>query len=129
MQILQLRLIYFLKTRKSLFYNKKFYFKSTQKITPNFGLKYQRKLCLLLTKKLLNKSLHLEIEICYKIFKNIVRDVMFEAYPGCPPASILLARVTSSDQTSYYHFLAPITPQRTRPEWTPTRMAKFISVE
>lgn len=43
-------------------------------------------------------------------------------HPGTPPASIWLARVTSCDQTSYCHFWSPITPHRTFPECTPTRM-------
>lgn len=33
-----------------------------------------------------------------------------------------LAKVTSCDHTSYCHFCRPITPQRTFPECTPTRM-------
>lgn len=44
------------------------------------------------------------------------------AYPGTPPASMWLASVTSCDHTSYCHFRRPITPHRTFPEWTPTRM-------
>lgn len=43
-------------------------------------------------------------------------------YPGTPPASMWLAKVTSWDHTSYCHFCRPITPQRTFPECTPTRM-------
>lgn len=43
-------------------------------------------------------------------------------YPGTPPASMWLASVTSCDQTSYCHFWSPITPHRTFPEWTPTRI-------
>ena len=36
-------------------------------------------------------------------------------YPGSPPASILLASVTSLDQTSNCHLRNPRTPQWTRP--------------
>lgn len=43
-------------------------------------------------------------------------------HPGTPPASIWLANVTSCDHTSYCHFWSPITPHRTFPECTPTRM-------
>ena len=49
-------------------------------------------------------------------------------YPGIPPASILFARVTSLDQTSYCHFLSPRTPQSTRPECKPTLMFSSTSV-
>lgn len=45
-----------------------------------------------------------------------------QSYPGSPPASMWLARVTSCDHTSYCHFCSPITPQRTLPECTPTRI-------
>jgi len=44
------------------------------------------------------------------------------SYPGTPPASMWLASVTSCDHTSYCHLRRPITPHRTFPEWTPTRM-------
>lgn len=40
-------------------------------------------------------------------------------YPGKPPDSMWLARVTSFDQTSNCHFCSPITPQRTEPECIP----------
>ena len=54
--------------------------------------------------------------------------VVLRSYPGSPPASILLASVTSFDQTSYCHFRRPRTPQRTRPVWMPTRMFSWTSV-
>lgn len=49
-------------------------------------------------------------------------------HPGTPPASIMLARVTSLDQTSNCHFLRPSTPQCTRPVWIPTRMFTSVPV-
>lgn len=48
--------------------------------------------------------------------------------PGSPPASIMLASVTSLDQTSYCHFRSPRTPHSTRPVCKPTRMFRFTSV-
>lgn len=57
-----------------------------------------------------------------KILKWGKTKVICWSYPGTPPASMWLARVTSCDQTSYCHFWRPITPQRTFPECTPTRM-------
>lgn len=49
-------------------------------------------------------------------------EVLVISYPGTPPASMWLANVTSCDHTSYCHFRRPMTPHRTFPEWTPTRM-------
>lgn len=49
-------------------------------------------------------------------------------HPGSPPASMLLAKVTSLDQTSYCHLRNPKTPHNTRPEWIPTRMFSCTSV-
>lgn len=51
-----------------------------------------------------------------------------ETDPGSPPASIMFARVTSLDQTSYCHFLNPRTPHSTRPVCNPTRMFRSTSV-
>ena len=48
-------------------------------------------------------------------------------YPGTPPASVLLAMVTSSLQTSYCHLVSPSTPDSTRPVLIPTLMFKLIS--
>ena len=66
-------------------------------------------------------------ESCKIDYINIVKTITFvsskvETYPGTPPASMLLASVTSFDHTSNCHFLNPSTPQCTRPVWTPTRM-------
>lgn len=44
------------------------------------------------------------------------------SHPGTPADSMRLARDTSWDHTSYCHFLRPITPHRTFPEWIPTLM-------
>lgn len=44
-------------------------------------------------------------------------------YPGRPPDSIWLAKVTSSLHTSNCHFLRPRTPHRTFPVWIPIRMS------
>ena len=44
-------------------------------------------------------------------------------HPGIPPASSLLAMVTSLDQTSNCHFRSPSTPHSTDPECTPIRIA------
>lgn len=44
------------------------------------------------------------------------------AHPGTPADSMRLARDTSCDHTSYCHFLRPITPHSTFPEWIPTLM-------
>ena len=49
-------------------------------------------------------------------------------YPGIPPDSILLAKVTSSLQTSNCHLRKPMTPQRTLPVWTPIRMSTLVCV-
>ena len=49
-------------------------------------------------------------------------------YPGMPPDSMLLAKVTSLDQTSNCHLRRPRTPQWTRPVWIPTRMLTFTPV-
>ncbi len=49
-------------------------------------------------------------------------------YPGIPPASILLATVTSVDHTSYCQRFCPSTPPRTVPECTPTRMSTSVCV-
>ena len=51
-----------------------------------------------------------------------------KTHPGNPPASIWFAIITSSDQTSYCHFLKPSTPDSTAPVWTPIRMSTFASV-
>lgn len=45
-------------------------------------------------------------------------------HPGIPPASSMLAMLTSQDQTSNCHFCKPRTPQRTDPEWIPILMSK-----
>lgn len=45
-----------------------------------------------------------------------------------PPDSMLLASVTSLDQTSNCHLRKPSTPQWTRPVWIPTRMLTFTPV-
>ncbi|TNN61585.1 hypothetical protein EYF80_028197 [Liparis tanakae] len=45
-----------------------------------------------------------------------------------PPDSILLATVTSVDQTSNCHLFWPSTPPSTVPEWTPTRMSTSVLV-
>ena len=39
-----------------------------------------------------------------------------------------LARLTSSDHTSYCHFRSPRTPDNTRPVWMPIRMSTFAPV-
>lgn len=44
------------------------------------------------------------------------------AHPGTPADSMRLARDTSCDHTSYCHFLRPMTPHSTFPEWIPTLM-------
>lgn len=49
-------------------------------------------------------------------------------YPGIPPDSILLATVTSVDQTSNCHLFCPSTPPSTVPVWTPTRMSTSVLV-
>lgn len=53
---------------------------------------------------------------------------MFPAHPGSPPASIMLARVTSLDQTSYCHLRRPSTPHSTLPVWIPTLIFSCTSV-
>lgn len=58
----------------------------------------------------------------------ICRAESVATYPGRPPDSMWLASVTSCDHTSNCHFLRPITPQSTLPEWTPTLMLMSISV-
>lgn len=50
------------------------------------------------------------------------------SYPGIPPASILLATVTSVDQTSYCQRFCPSTPPRTVPLCTPTLMSTSVWV-
>lgn len=54
--------------------------------------------------------------------------VLSQTYPGSPPASITLAKVTSFDQTSYCHFRRPRTPQSTLPVCNPTLMLRSTSV-
>lgn len=49
-------------------------------------------------------------------------------YPGIPPASILLATVTSVDHTSYCQRFWPRTPPSTVPVCTPTRMSTPVFV-
>jgi len=74
---------------------------------------------------LTSRTLHEHNSTCSKYVKILKwgkTKVICWSYPGTPPASMWLARVTSCDQTSYCHFWRPITPQRTFPEWTPTRM-------
>lgn len=74
---------------------------------------------------LTSRALHEHNSTCSKYVKILKwgkTKVICWSYPGTPPASMWLARVTSCDQTSYCHFWRPITPQRTFPEWTPTRM-------
>lgn len=51
-----------------------------------------------------------------------------KTHPGSPPASIMLASVTSLDQTSYCHLRRPSTPQSTRPVWIPTLIFNCTSV-
>lgn len=48
--------------------------------------------------------------------------------PGIPPDSILLATVTSVDQTSNCHLFWPRTPPSTVPVCTPTRMSTSVFV-
>lgn len=50
------------------------------------------------------------------------------AHPGMPPASILLATVTSVDHTSYCQRFWPRTPPSTVPVCTPTRMSTPVLV-
>lgn len=50
------------------------------------------------------------------------------AHPGMPPASILLATVTSVDHTSYCQRFWPRTPPSTVPVCTPTRMSTPVFV-
>lgn len=66
----------------------------------------------------------------YKNYDKMEKRLIsrFSSYPGSPPASILLARVTSFDQTSYCHLRSPNTPQSTLPECIPTRIFKLTSV-
>lgn len=45
-------------------------------------------------------------------------------YPGLPACSILLAIMTSRDQTSYCHLHIPRRPLRILPEWIPMRMSR-----
>lgn len=52
----------------------------------------------------------------------------WDAHPGMPPASILLATVTSVDQTSYCQRFWPKTPPSTVPLCTPTRMSTAVLV-
>jgi hypothetical protein len=49
-------------------------------------------------------------------------------HPGMPPASILLATVTSVDHTSYCQRFCPRTPPSTVPVCTPTRMSTPVLV-
>ena len=49
-------------------------------------------------------------------------------YPGIPPDSIRLAKLTSSLHTSNCHFLKPMTPHNTFPVWTPILMSTFVCV-
>ena len=49
-------------------------------------------------------------------------------HPGMPPASILLATVTSVDHTSYCQRFRPRTPPSTVPVCTPTRMSTPVFV-
>lgn len=49
-------------------------------------------------------------------------------HPGMPPASILLATVTSVDHTSYCQRFWPRTPPSTVPVCTPTRMSTPVLV-
>lgn len=51
-----------------------------------------------------------------------------DAHPGMPPASILLATVTSVDHTSYCQRFWPRTPPSTVPLCTPTRMSTAVLV-
>ena len=55
-------------------------------------------------------------------------DITPITHPASPPASMLFARVTSLDQTSYCHLRSPRTPHSTRPLWMPTRMLRSTSV-
>lgn len=50
------------------------------------------------------------------------------SYPGMPPLSMWLAKVTSFDQTSNCHLIRPKTPQWTLPVWMPTRIFTFTAI-
>ena len=49
-------------------------------------------------------------------------------YPGCPLASMWLARVTSLDHTSNCHLCRPMSPHRTAPVWIPTLISTLWPV-
>ena len=49
-------------------------------------------------------------------------QIYVTTHPGIPELSMLLANVTSCDQTSYCHLRNPSTPHNTLPVWTPTLM-------
>ena len=61
-------------------------------------------------------------------FHNLFLEISYNSYPGIPPDSILLAKVTSSLQTSNCHLRKPMTPQSTLPVWTPIRMSTLVCV-
>jgi len=49
-------------------------------------------------------------------------------YPGTPVDSKKLAKVTSSDHMSYFHFTVPKTPHRTLPLCIPIRISSLLVV-
>lgn len=49
-------------------------------------------------------------------------------YPGMPPLSMWLAKVTSFDHTSNCHLINPNTPQCTRPVCIPTRIFTLTAI-
>lgn len=64
---------------------------------------------------------HCKNEQCfYSTCAHLYERPIVRAHPGIPPASMLLAKVTSLDHTSNCHFRNPKTPQCTLPEWIPT---------
>lgn len=82
-------------------------------------------MCTLLGRK--HKPLYKKIK-CVKEFDCSPWNNALLSYPGIPPDSILLATVTSVDQTSNCHLFWPSTPPSTVPVWTPTRMSTSVLV-
>ena len=68
------------------------------------------------------------INLSYPSISRTFAPAFRLSYPGIPPDSIWLARVTSLLHTSNCHFLSPNTPQCTRPVCIPTRMFTFTPV-
>lgn len=67
-------------------------------------------------------------DACFIVLVHLERLYKPCSYPGIPPASILLATVTSVDHTSYCQRFCPSTPPRTVPLCTPTRMSTSVFV-